>query len=233
METKESGPKGETSAFDAIAEAFDTWFTRNANVFESELSATRHFLSDPADTVSIGCGTGLFEERLGIRRGCEPSEGMARLSRKRGIDVKIGPAEAVPFGDASAGCVLLSTILSYVKDRPKSMSEAFRVLRPGGTIVLSNLPKEGSYAMLYDLAALKGKYNPETAPAHPYPIEFVEEGTWVSTDEVIRLLKGAGFVDLEFVQTLTRHPKYTNDSIEEPVPGYDKGDFVVVRARKP
>jgi ubiquinone/menaquinone biosynthesis C-methylase UbiE len=202
METKESGPKEEPSAFDAIAEAFDAWFARNANVFESELLATGYFLTDPADTVSIGCGTGLFEERLGIRRGCEPAEGMARLARKRGIDVKIGPAEAVPFGDATAGCVLMSTILSYVKDRPKAMSGAFRVLKPGGTIILSNL-------------------------------EFVEEGTWGSTDEVIRRLKGAGFVDLEVVQTLTRHPKYTNDSVEEPVPGYDKGDFVVVRARKP
>jgi hypothetical protein len=35
------------------------------------------------------------------------------------------------------------------------------------------------------------------------------------------------------VQTLTRHPKYSNDSVEEPIKGYDKGDYIVVRGRKP
>jgi hypothetical protein len=59
------------------------------------------------------------------------------------------------------------------------------------------------------------------------------EGTWCSTREVTELLKRAGFVDLEYVQTLTRHPKYSNDSVEEPIEGYDKGDYVVVRGRKP
>jgi hypothetical protein len=59
------------------------------------------------------------------------------------------------------------------------------------------------------------------------------EGTWCSTREVTELLKRAGFVDLEYVQTLTMHPKYSNDSVEEPFEGYDKGDYVVVRGRKP
>jgi len=233
MATQETDPKGTASAFDAIAEAFDAWFAKNANVFESELLAEKRFLDDPENTVSIGCGTGLFEERLGIRRGVEPAEGMARLARKRGIEVRIAPAENVPYGDGSVKCVLLGTILSYVKDRPKALAEAYRVLAPGGRIVVSNLPKEGSYALLYDLAAVQRKYDPETAPEHPYPIEFIEEGTWCSTREVVELLTNAGFVDLEFVQTLTRHPKYTNDSVEQPVPGYDKGDYVVVRGRKP
>jgi SAM-dependent methyltransferase len=233
MATTESGPKDPAAAFDAAAEAFDAWFAKNANVFESELLAEKQFLSDPENTLSIGCGTGLFEERLGIRRGVEPAEGMARLARKRGIDVRIAPAENVPYENESFNGVLLGTILSYVKDRRKAMSEALRVLKRGGHIVVSNLPKEGSYAMLYDLAAIRGKYDPETAPEHPYPLEFIEAGTWVSTGEVVELMKNAGFVGLEYLQTLTRHPKYTNDSVERPVPGYDKGDYVVIRARKP
>ena len=57
-------------------------------MFESELLAEKHFLTDPENTVSIGCGTGLFEERHGIPRGVEPAEGMARRARRRGIDVR-------------------------------------------------------------------------------------------------------------------------------------------------
>jgi predicted TPR repeat methyltransferase len=68
--------KEHPSAFDAMPEAFDARFAKNANVFESELLAEKHFLADPENTVSIGCGTGLFEEKHGISRGVEPAEGM-------------------------------------------------------------------------------------------------------------------------------------------------------------
>jgi len=75
--------KEHSSRFDAMAEAFDAWFAKNANVFESELLAEKHFLTDPENTVSIGCGT----------------------------DVKIGSAEDVPYGDEQFNGVLLGTIL--------------------------------------------------------------------------------------------------------------------------
>ncbi len=38
---------------------------------------------------------------------------------------------------------------------------------------------------------------------------------------------------MEYVQTLTRHPKYSNDSVKEPIEGYDRGDYIVVRGIKP
>jgi len=224
---------GRAPAFDADADAFDAWFARNSAVFESELLAERRFITDPAHTVSIGCGSGLFEARLGIPRGVEPSEGMARLARRRGVEVTIGTAEEVPLPDESFHGVLLGTVLSYVKDRQKAVREAFRILKRGGHVVVSFLPREGSYAMLYELAHLKKSYDPETAPVHPYPVKFLEGVHWCSVREIAALLQGTGFVDLEYVQTLTRHPKYTNDAVEHPTKGFDRGDYVVVRARKP
>ena len=47
------------------------------------------------------------------------------------------------------------------------------------------------------------------------------------------MLDAAGFRELEYLQTLTRHPKYSNDLVEEPVEGFDRGDYVAIRAIKP
>lgn len=223
----------EISAFEESAEDFDAWFNKNQIVFESELLAERYFLSNPKDSVSIGVGSVLFASKLGIEYGVEPSKQMAKLAEKRGIKVKIGTAEDVPFQDERFATVLLSTVLSYANDPKKAVKEAYRVLRPGGHVVVSFLAREGSYAMLYDLAYLRGRYDPETSPQYPYPIKFIKGAHWNSMDEFNNLLKEAGFVDFKYIQTLTKHPKYTNDEIEQPTAGYKRGDYIVIQGRKP
>ena len=82
---------------------------------------------------------------------------------------------------------------------------------------------------LYDLASLRGEYDPETAPKAPYPLKFVKGTHWCSVSEVTDFLLEAGFVDLKYVQTLTRHPRYSDDQIEQPTEGYDKGDYIVIQ----
>jgi len=208
-------------------------FVINSEKHLDQLLAERYFLSNPRNSVSIGVGSGLFASRLGIEYGVEPSKQMAKLAERRGIKVKIGRAEDVPFEDERFDTVLLSTVLSYVDDPEKAVKEAYRILKPGGHIVVSFLAREGSYAMLYDLAYLRGKYDPEISPKYPYPIKFIRGAHWNSIDEVTNLLKEAGFVDLKYVQTLTKHPKYTNDEVEQPIEGYKRGDFIVVQGRKP
>jgi hydroxymethylpyrimidine/phosphomethylpyrimidine kinase len=221
------------SAFKEAADDFDAWFDKNKAIFESELLAIRHFLKNPENAVSIGVGSGLFDSKLGIRYGVEPSEGMAELARRKGIEVEIGAAEDVPFPDERFDTVLLGTVLSYANDPQQAVNEAFRILKRGGHVVVSFLPREGSYAMLYDLASLHRRHDPVTSPEHPYPVKFIQGAHWLSTAEVTAFLKNAGFEKLEFVQTLTKHPKFSNDEIEKPVEGYDRGDYIVVRGRKP
>ena len=51
--------------------------------------------------------------------------------------------------------------------------------------------------------------------------------------EKAEVLRSTGFVDMEFAQTLTRHPKHSNDSVEEPSDGFDRGDYVASGAGRP
>jgi ubiquinone/menaquinone biosynthesis C-methylase UbiE len=229
--------------FDAYAEKYDVWFLKNRNVLASEVRMLARALGDPGVTLSVGCGSGLFESILKaehgveIRHGVEPATGMVEIARKRGLEVRIGTAEALPYEDGSFDTVLLNGIPSYVADLGRAFSEAYRVLRPGGHVVVADVPAESSYGLLYRLAGMVGTWEGsslrEIAPAHPYPVEFVAGATWRTTTEKTEVLRSAGFVDLEYVQTLTRHAKFSDDSIEEPVEGYDRGDYVAIRARKP
>lgn len=228
--------------FDEYAETYDAWFLKNRNVLASELLLLRHFLTDSGKTLSVGCGSGLFEERLRIEHGIEighgvePAEGMAEIAKKRGLKVERGTAESLPHAPEEFDTVLLNGIPSYVNDLRMAFQEAHRVLRPGGHIVVVDVPAESSYGLLYRLAALVGTWEDESlariAPPHPYPMEFAAAAIWRTTEEKADLLKDVGFVDLEFAQTLTRHPKFSDDTVEEPVEGFDQGDYVAVRGRK-
>lgn len=230
-------------AFDEYADQYDSWFLRNRNVLESEVRLLKPFLEAPGRALSVGCGSGLFEHVLrtshgiDIRHGVEPSEGMARIAGKRGMTVKAGVAEELPFGDAEFDTVLLNGTPSYIADLSKAFREAHRVLTAKGCIVVADVPAESSYGLLYRLAAAAESwddpYLAKIAPKHPYPLQFAKAANWRTTEEKAKALVKAGFADLAYAQTLTRHPKYSNDAAEDPVAGFDRGDYVAIRARKP
>jgi ubiquinone/menaquinone biosynthesis C-methylase UbiE len=232
-----------SSAFDEYAEKYDGWFLQNQAVLDSEVRLIQRFLESPGQTLSVGCGSGLFESLLrrdfgiAIDTGLEPSDGMAEIARKRGMEVKAATAESIPHDDASFDTLLFNGTPSYINDLPKAFAEAYRVLKPGGRVVVADVPAESSYALLYNLAVSKGTWDDAVfegvAPPDPYPVEFAAAANWRTTPEKIQLLEQCGFEKLEFAQTLTRHPIYTNNSVEEPSEGYDRGDYVAICAWKP
>jgi ubiquinone/menaquinone biosynthesis C-methylase UbiE len=228
--------------FDEYAHEYDAWFLQNRNVLESELLLLKHMLGDPERALSVGCGSGLFEHLLrtdhgiDIRNGVEPAEGMAEIARKRGMDVVPGSAEQIPMGDGEFDTVIMNGTPGYVADLRAAFAEGYRVLRPGGAIVVLDVPAESSYGLLYSFAGVRGTWDDahlqKVAPAHPYPVEFVANANWRTTDEKAELLREVGFTDLTFAQTLTVHPKYSNDRVEEPSEGFDRGDYVAIRGLK-
>jgi hypothetical protein len=46
------------------------------------------------------------------------------------------------------------------------------------------------------------------------------------------MLNNSGFTNFTYAQTLTKHPAYSDMEVEEPVAGYDRGDYVAIQAEK-
>jgi len=229
-------------AFDEYADKYDSWFLKNEAVLDSEVTLLAHFLKNHGRALSIGCGSGLFEVLLKkdhgitIEEGLEPATNMAEIAIKRGMKVKIGHAEEMPFNNSEFDTVIFNGSPSYINDLKKAFDDAYRILKPGGHIIVLDVPKESSYAMLYNLGMILKSWDHELfdgiKPPSVYPIEFVLAAKWRTTEEKTELLKQVGFKNFNFAQTLTKHPCYSNKEVEKPVPGYDRGDYVAIQAEK-
>jgi len=231
-------------AFDEYTGAYDEWFRRNSVILESELRLVARALGKaPGRTLSVGCGTGLFEQLLQsqyglqVTEGLEPSGPMADVARQRGMTVAEAGAENMPFADAEFDTVMFNGSPSYIADLDAAAREAYRILKPGGRILLIDVPAESSYGLLYRLGGAYGGWDDErlrgVLPRDPYPVELAGGANWRPTQDKIDAAQRAGFTDFDSAQTLTRHPRYSDLEPQDPVPGYDAGDYVAVMAVKP
>ena len=229
-------------AYDKYAAQYDAWFIKNGNVLETEATLVARTLKDAGTVLSIGCGSGLFEMLLKkhwgitVTDGIEPSVSMAEIARKRGMDITIGTAEDVGAHelDGKYDTLLFNGCPCYINDLGKAFANTSRFLRKGGRAIVIDIPKESSYALLYNLAKTLGTWDHPmlhgVCPPNPYPIEFVSMANWRTTAEKLEYLEKAGYSDFSFMQTLTRVPLHTDTSVEEPSEGCDRGSYVAITA---
>ena len=101
----------------------------------------------PRRWLDLGCGTGHFTRALAERYAqgeglaLDIAEGMLRHARPQGGAAYFvaGDAEALPLQDASVDLLFSSLALQWCGDFPRVLSEAQRVLRPGGVLAFSSL----------------------------------------------------------------------------------------------
>jgi Predicted methyltransferase (contains TPR repeat) len=231
-----------SKGFDQYAAEYDAWFLENPNVLESEARLVASTLKDAGRILSVGCGSGLFEKIMRdefgivITDGVEPSAPMAEIARKRGLTVTEATAEEFDYPEGKYDTILFNGCPSYITDLRTVIGKVYKALPKGGRIVLVDVPKESTYGILYNLAKAVGTWNHPllegTFPPNPYPIELVKVASWRTTAEKINLLTEAGFTNQAYAQTLTTHPLYSDLRSEDPVEGYDKGDYVAITAWK-
>ncbi|MBN2571684.1 MAG: class I SAM-dependent methyltransferase [Ignavibacteriales bacterium] len=206
-----------TKPFDEHTHQYEDWFKINEFAYLSELQAVKEKIPQSNNGIEIGVGSGLFSQPLGIKFGVEPSEKMREIAKQRGIEVVDGLAENLPIEDSKFDFALLVTTICFVDDLEKTFNEAYRIIKKGGSIIVGFIDSDSPIGKMYQL------YKDESV--------FYKDATFYSTNEVVSVMKGVGFKNFSFSQTIFNMLNEIK-GIEPVKEGFGEGSFVVINAFK-
>ncbi len=128
-------------------------------------------------TLDVGCGRKPYEKTFFA--GAQKYVGMDYLTDRSTPDV-VGSATDIPLADASFDSVVSTEVLEHVPDPLKALREMYRVLKPGGHLVLST---------------------PMYWPRHEVPYDYFR----YPYDGLLHLVKESGF---ELIELYNRGRSY-------------------------
>jgi SAM-dependent methyltransferase len=169
----------------------------------------------PRTAIDAGCGTGRLAALLVARGhdvvGVDGSAEMLTLARERVADATFvhGDLRHLPVADGSADLVVSGLALTHLPDPGPFFAELARVLRPGGTAIVSDAHPE----LVYRGSIVKGvgpSGQPLVAATHVHTVA-----------DQLRAAVGAGFV----VRGLAEEPSSPEPDEELPQPNREVGDW--------
>jgi len=201
--------------FDREYKKYDAWYERNQFAYLSELEALKKVVPKNKTGLEIGVGTGRFSAPLHISAGIDPSFGMLKIARQRGVNVYQGFGEDLPFADGVFDYAVMINTLCFVHDPIKVLEESWRVLKDQGELIIGFIDKDSFLGRFYQ----KKKS------------EFYKAGFFLSTPDVVEMLQKTGFNQNGYNQTISVFPEEMT-AVETVKKGFGEGCFVVVHSSK-
>jgi len=133
------------------------------------------------------------------------SPGMIAEGRKRNKNIEFIEADAtkLPFGDNEFDAVTISFGLRNVNEPKAALAEMYRVLKPGGRLVITEFSKPpralfraGYNAYMKAVAPTVVKITSSNPEAYDYLAQSISE--WPDQGELSQWIRGAGFIRVEY-----------------------------------
>ncbi len=204
-----------SKVFDVYYKRYDAWYDKNKFAYLSELEALKEVIPEEGKGLEIGVGTGRFAGPLNITIGLDCSKNMLDIAEKRGVNVRWGYAESLPFFENTFDYIAIIITICFVKDPQKMIEESWRVLKDKGKLIIGAIDKNSFLGQYYSK-----KKN-----------VFYKNANFFNIAELARLLREKGFNGPEYRQTLFDLPDKIQ-SVQKPRKDFGKGGFVVITSEK-
>jgi len=181
-------------------------------------------LASGAQVLDVGIGTGLVAREAlaligpaGRLVGVDPSPGMMSEISLPGVELICGRAEALPREAASSDFVSMGYALRHIDDVGAAFAEFFRVLRPGGRLLVLEISKPAGRlgtallktymrAVVPAIARVVAHRN-DTAELWRYYWDTIE--ACIAPEQVLGSLREAGFASVKRHVELGIFSEYT------------------------
>lgn len=209
------------AVFDSVAERYDVMndlMSLGLHRIWKRFAVTVCGVREGHCVLDLAGGTGdltrLLQSRVGASgrvvladiNGAMLRRGRARLEDDavvRGVHLTQLNAEALPFADASFDCVLIGFGLRNVTHKERALAEMYRVLRPGGQLLVLEFSrlKVAAARPLYDLYSFKVlPWLGANVAGDPDSYRYLAESIRMhpGQEELAGMMEEAGFEDCEW-----------------------------------
>lgn len=135
------------------------------------------------------------------------ARGNAEKGKYANVEFRLGEIEYLPIADKTADVIISNCVINLSPDKPQVFKEAFRILKPGGRLAISDVVAtvELPEAMRNDAGLIAGCM-----------------GNASLIDDLVRMIQEAGFADVRI------EPKdESREFIRDWAPGHNVTDYVV------